>query len=360
MPPVREGEVFMGAESPGESIFSKFKVSELKSIKLSQERLVKTSSFDPEGKFTLVVEPDADNVNLVAWAKTNLQVIERQLLEYGAILFRDFQVERVVQFRDFAQTVSGELIEYNERAAPRVRVDESIYTSTEYPPDQRIPSHHEMAYSHNWPQKIFLFCVEPASYQGRTPIADGRRFIQLIDPAIKKPFVDKKVLYVRNYGEGVDMPWQVAFQTSDRTAVEQYCRKARIEVEWRDGDRLRTRAIRHVIVTHPKTGEAIWFNHAHLFHLSNLAPQVREALLSEFAEDELPRNVFYGDGSSIETSILEEIRELYDQIAVTFPWRKGDVLMLDNFLTSHGREPYEGPRKILVALADLFTSGEYL
>jgi alpha-ketoglutarate-dependent taurine dioxygenase len=96
-----------------------------------------------------------------------------------------------------------------------------------------------------------------------------------------------------------------------------------------------------------------------LFHLSNLEPQVRDALLSEFKEDELPRNVFYGDGSSIETSILDEIRELYNQIAVTFSWQKGDVLMLDNFLTSHGREPYQGPRKILVALADFFTSGEY-
>jgi alpha-ketoglutarate-dependent taurine dioxygenase len=349
----------MHTESPGESIFSKFKVSELKSVRLSQERLIKTSSLDPDRRFTLVVEPDAENLNPVTWAKTNLQLIEQQLLEYGAILFRNFQVERIAQFRDLAQVVSGELIRYNERAAPRIQVDDLIYTSTEYPPDQYIPLHHEMAYSHNWPQKIFLFCVEPAHQRGRTPIADGRRFIQMIDPAIKKRFIEKKILYIRNYGEGVDMPWQDAFQTGDRGAVEQYCSKARMEVEWRDGDRLRTRAIRHVIVTHPKTGETIWFNHAHLFHLSNLEPQVRDALLSEFKEDELPRNVFYGDGSSIETSILDEIRELYNQIAVTFSWQKGDVLMLDNFLTSHGREPYQGPRKILVALADFFTSGEY-
>jgi len=128
-----------------------------------------------------------------------------------------------------------------------------------------------------------------------------------------------------------------------------------MEVEWRDGDRLRTRAIRQVVVAHPRTGETVWFNHAHMFHLSNLEPAVREALLSEFREDELPRNAFYGDGSAIETSILDEIRELYRQTAISFPWRQGDILMLDNFLASHGREPYLGPRKILVAMADLFT-----
>jgi len=246
-------------------------------------------------------------------------------------------------------------LSYNERAAPRVQVDEAVYTSTEYPADQYIPLHHEMSYSHNWPEKIFFYCVEPAQQRGSTPIADDRKIFRLLDPLIKGRFIDKKLMYVRNYGEGVDMSWQDAFQTNDKTVVEQYCREARMEVEWREGDRLRTRAIRQVVVAHPKTGETVWFNHAHMFHQSNLESAVREALLSEFREDELPRNAFYGDGSAIETSILDEIRELYRQTAISFPWRQGDILMLDNFLASHGREPYLGPRKILVAMADLFT-----
>jgi hypothetical protein len=78
--------------------------------------------------------------------------------------------------------------------------------------------------------------------------------------------------------------------------------------------------------------------------------------LSEFKEDELPRNAFYGDGSTIESAVLDEIRDIYNRTAISFPWQKGDILMLDNFLVSHGREPYAGPRKILVAMADLFTN----
>jgi alpha-ketoglutarate-dependent taurine dioxygenase len=41
---------------------------------------------------------------------------------------------------------------------------------------------------------------------------------------------------------------------------------------------------------------------------------------------------------------------------VIFPWRQDDILMLDNFLVSHGREPFVGPRRILVAMAELYTS----
>jgi hypothetical protein len=36
----------------------------------------------------------------------------------------------------------------------------------------------------------------------------------------------------------------------------------------------------------------------------------------------------------------------------------GDILMVDNMLVAHGREPFSGPRKILVAMAEPF--GEHL
>jgi alpha-ketoglutarate-dependent taurine dioxygenase len=335
---------------------SEFKGGGRRSIRLSPEQLIRTCPLDPEGDFALVVEPAVDNLNLITWAGNNLEFIERQLLKYGALLFRNFNVELVSQFQMLAGIVSKELLSYQERAAPRVQIDDFIYTSTEYPADQHIPLHHEMSYSHNWPKKIYFFCAEPPQLRGRTPIADDRKIFQLVDPRIKKRFLEKKVLYIRNYGRGLDLPWQDVFQTDDRSIVEQYCRKAHMDVEWRSDGRLRTRAIRQAVVTHPMTGSPIWFNHAHMFHVSNLQPATREALLSEFREDELPRNAFYGDGSPIESSVLDEIRELYDRTAISFPWQKGDILMLDNFLASHGREPYAGQRKILVAMADLFTN----
>jgi alpha-ketoglutarate-dependent taurine dioxygenase len=163
-------------------------------------------------------------------------------------------------------------------------------------------------------------------------------------------------MYTRNYGEGVDLSWQEAFQTTDRALVEQYCRGAHTEFEWKDGDRLKTRQVRQAVATHPRTGETVWFNHAHMFHISNVAPDVRAALLEQFRDEDLPRNAYYGDGTPIEASVLEEIRGIYQEEAVAFPWQAGDIMMLDNFLTSHGREPFVGPRRVVVAMAELYTN----
>jgi alpha-ketoglutarate-dependent taurine dioxygenase len=329
-----------------------------KAVSVDSAALVKSSLLAPEDRFLLMLEPNMDGVDLVSWAASQREALDRQLLAHGGILFRGFNVDSVAQFTAVTRAVCDELLDYNERAAPRSEVEKSIYTSTEFPADQHIPMHHEMSYSHNWPAKIWFYCAQPPASGGRTPVSDDRKVLGRIDPAIRRRFVEKKIMFVRNYGEGVDLPWQEAFQTSDRGAVEEYCRKARMTVEWKDGNRLRTRSVRPATVVHPKTGETIWFNHAHMFHMSNLQPAVREALLAEFREDELPRNAFYGDGSPIESSVLDEIRGVYDEVALRFDWRQGDVLMLDNFLSSHGREPFVGPRRILVAMGELFTSEE--
>jgi len=334
----------------------KFKTNRRKVVRLSQDDLVKMEYLDPKKQFPLVIEPQEPGFNLADWAANNRELIEQKLLERGALLFRGFNIEGPLQFEQFARAISGELLDYRERAAPRREVGSRVYTSTEFPADQFIPLHHEMSYSHHWPTKIWFFCAQPPQQGGSTPIADDREVFRLIDRKIKERFERKGVMYVRNYGEGLDLSWQEAFQTGERSVVEEYCRRANTQFEWRAGNRLRTRQVRQVTVTHPKTGEVVWFNHAHMFHSSNLSAEVRHALLSEFKEDEIPRNAFYGDGAPIESSILDEIRDIYKRSAVIFPWQESDILMLDNFLTSHGREPFMGPRQILVAMAELYTN----
>ncbi len=338
--------------------FGEFKPIQRKVVRMSGEDLVRFGFVDPEERFPLLIEPRADPVNLASWAVAHRALLEEKLLEHGGILFRGFPLDSPDQFQQLARDVFGELLDYKERAAPRVEIGQGIYTSTEFPPDQWIPLHHEMSYSHNWPMKILFYCDQATEQRGRTPVASARKVTGMIDPAIRRRFLDKGIMFVRNYGEGVDLSWQDAFQTTDRAVVEEYCRAGGMSAEWRDGDRLRTRAVRQVMVDHPKTGETLWFNHAHMFHDSNLPAEVRRALLEQFREDELPRNSFYGDGTPIESSILEEIREIYLKASVLFPWQKGDLLLLDNFLVAHGREPFSGPRRILVAMAELYTHPE--
>lgn len=125
-----------------------------------------------------------------------------------------------------------------------------------------------------------------------------------------------------------------------------------MEFAW-NGDGLRTRQVLPAVREHPKTGEKLFFNQILLHHLSRLDAGVRASLLSMYGEGDAPRHVYYGDGSPIEDSTIESIQELYRRLAVSFPWRQGDILMLDNMLTAHARNPFAGERKIVVAMGEL-------
>jgi alpha-ketoglutarate-dependent taurine dioxygenase len=327
------------------------------SVRVSPASLVATRPL-AAGHRLLLLEPAADHIDLTAWAADNRAWLEARLLEHGGLLFRGFAIADGAAFQDLARAISPDLLDYVERAAPRKQVVGKVFTSTEYPADQWIPLHHEMSYSHNWPTKLYFYCETAPEHDGYTPVADDRDVMARLPDAVKAPFLDKGVMYVRNYGQGGDMPWWEVFQTRDRGEVERYLESTRTEYEWHGEHQLRTRMRRQVLATHPKTGDTVWFNHAHMFHISNMPAAVRAALLQEFAEHELPRNAFYGDGSRIPDEVAEAVRTIYRESAAYFPWHKGDVLLLDNFLTSHGRSPFQGQRRICVAMAELHTNHE--
>lgn len=327
-----------------------------KAVRISPEELVRTGYLQSGKHIPLVVEPAAEGVNLLAWATNNREFIESLLLKHRALLFRNFNVSTVAEFNQFVKATSnGELLSYRDRSSPRHEVGDKIYTSTDYPADQSIFLHNEGTYWLTWPLKIYFGCLIAAEKGGETPIADCQKIFERIDPKIRERFIEKKVLYVRNYNDGFGLSWQNVFQTTDKAVVEEYCHKNQIELEWKKGDRLRTRQVRQAVAKHPITGEEVWFNHAAFFHVSTLETTIREALLADFKEEDLPHNTYYGDGSPIEASVLDEIREAYHQETVIFTWQAGDILLLNNMLVAHGRQPFVGSRKVVVGMADPFS-----
>jgi alpha-ketoglutarate-dependent taurine dioxygenase len=321
-------------------------------MSLSGGGAVREGRLAPGQTLPLLLEPDGGEVELVSWAASRRDYLAEMLRENGGILFRGFRLDGVAEFEQFIRALSDDVLDYTYRSTPRAEVSGKIYTSTEYPSDQSIPMHNEMSYTRSWPRKIWFFSMQVAESGGETPIADSRKVFQQLAPRLREKFVDKGVMYVRNYGSGLDLPWQNVFQTEDRAEVEAYCRRAGIELEWRGKDELRTRQICQATATHPQTGEDLWFNQAHLFHVSSLDPALREFLVEELGEESLPRQACFGDGSPIEEELLQEIRQAYRCNQVIFPWRAGDVLMLDNMLIAHGRQPYRGARKVVVGMAD--------
>ncbi|MCA1425788.1 MULTISPECIES: TauD/TfdA family dioxygenase [unclassified Bradyrhizobium] len=284
--------------------------------------------------------------------------IDRYLTDSGGIVFRDFALDGPDAFRAFAADFGHPLLTYEFGSTPRSQVTSGVYTSTEYPPHQHIPLHNEQAYTRDWPMKIWFYCMQPALEGGETPIADSRAIYRDMPPAIRERFTEKGVMYVRNYGNGLDVDWQQVFGTDSRSEVEAYCARHDIECEWKEDGELRTRQICQGTAQHPVTGDRVWFNQAHLFHVSNLDPEVRESLL-DVVDDEadLPRNVFYGDGSTIEGETLSTVRTVLERHKISFPWQAGDVVMLDNMLTAHARAPFKGPRKVIVAMAEAHRHG---
>ncbi|WP_394836405.1 TauD/TfdA family dioxygenase [Pendulispora rubella] len=307
--------------------------------------------------FPPIVSPSGPG-ELPDFAESIRAAVEEQLTRHGAVLFRGFPVRGPQDFERIVSFVTPDLLEYTFGSTPRSQLSGRIYTSTEYPAHQQIPLHNEQSYTAEWPLKIWFYCAKPALEGGETPLADSREVLRRIPARIRERFVAKKVMYTRNYGNGLDVPWQKVFGTEDPKVVESFCRDAGIICEWKEDGELRTRQICQAIATHPHTKDVVWFNQAHLFHVSNLEPAAREGLLAVFAEDELPRNAFYGDGTPIEDGVLDEIRGVYGQVAVSFPWQEGDVVLADNMLVAHGRSSFKGPRKVLVAMAESYRPEE--
>src|SRR5215472_3598032 len=209
-----------------------------KPITLSAAELVRESQLRSESSLPMLFQPAVEGLQLASWARDNRELIESRLRQAGAILFRGFTTGSAEGFEEFMTVLTGRLLEYGYRSTPRTQVSGRIYTSTEYPAHQTIPQHNEMSYSRRWPMILGFYCVEPAAEGGETPLADSRRVYERLNPDLRERFARKEIMYVRNYGQSLDLPWQDVFQTGDRTAVEDYCRDAGIELEWREGDRL--------------------------------------------------------------------------------------------------------------------------
>jgi len=314
---------------------------------------IRTALLDEKRVFPLVIEATDADLDAVAWATSQRDFIEQHLRKHAGILFRNFGLTTPQEFEAFAEAIQPGLYgSYGD--LPKKEGGRNTYRSTPYPERQMILYHNESSHLERWPRKQLFFCEFPSSVGGATPIVDCREMLRQLPADVVEEFERKGLLYVRTFTRNLDVSWRDFFKTDSKEEVETRLEEAGIEWQWLGDDELQTRTRCPAVVTHPVTGDRVFFNQVQLHHVSCLEPDVKEDLLGMVGQERLPRNVYFGDGSVISDEMMKVVGEAYEACAVRFDWRRGDVVMVDNMLAAHARDPYEGPRKIVVAMGDIY------
>ncbi len=332
------------------SPFKTMRKARARSLTVDPSSLVKTSVLAPEKNLPFVIEPAVADIDCLKWMTDQRKFVEEKLLKHGAILFRGFPIETAAQFQDFSQALYPELFgDYGDLP----HAEGKIYGVTPYPPDMVILFHNESSHMHRWDMRQIFFCRIPAAEGGTTPVADCRKVYQALSPEERERFKKKGLRYVRNFIEGVDVSWQDFFKTEDKAEVEAICNENGTFFEWKSETHLRTYQIAPAVLNHPQTGEPLFFNQIQLHHISFLDKDTREALLKLYPQEELPRNVYFGDGEPIPDELAQKTAQICWDNSVGFPWQKGDILLADNMLVTHARNTYTPPRDMYVAMAKM-------
>lgn len=290
----------------------------------------------------------------IDYYKKNEQIIEQELLNHGAIKFKNIRIDSMNDFQKITSGISEKFGGYVDGNSPRTKLSGTVYTSTEYDKSQKITMHNELSYSAIWPGKLFLSCLIPAQMGGETLLADSRQILKEMPEAIVSEIRDKGIHYIRNLhgGMGMGPSWQHTFETENREELEKHCENLGIDYEWKDDGGIRLIQYSKGIIKHTKTGEEVWFNQIDQFHPSHLGDDLYETIQAIYEDPrEFPMYVQFADGTSISESVVKQITEIIDRLTVAPVWDKHELLMVDNVLACHGRNPYEGERRVVVSMS---------
>jgi alpha-ketoglutarate-dependent taurine dioxygenase len=349
---------------------------------------VTTSFLDATNKLPLVISPRFDDSLefLCHWLEANRSWVEEQMLAYGAVLIRGFQIDTAPEFEQAISSLQPNLSDSYRGTSPRSVFEGTKYTfsAADVPVNYPIGQHLEMAFLKSPPKQLYFGCLkESRSRGGETSLCDFRKVYQELDPAVRDKFEAKKVLYIRKHGKvgdkwtvdvGAMLSWTQMFGTSDQQEVETICQEEDApEVQWigPNKDTFFQEWKDDACQLHPVTKEKVWFNHAQVFHWSTFPAELwyaffrirdirfllRSIIIAIIAVikycllgHRMALDIRFGDGSPISVSEMNQVRKVVHKNMVFSTWKKGDIMCIDNFSTSHGRQPtYDFGRKVLVA-----------
>jgi amino acid adenylation domain-containing protein len=287
-----------------------------------------------------------------SWAAEHRDALRALVGEYGCVLVRGLDLRDAAQVGAVFARLAPGLMAEREAFASRHAYSEGVYSSTKWPPNQQMCMHHELSYRLEFPGLMLFACLQAPTGGGATAVADSPTVLGALPAELAERFGREGWLLTRSFNDEIGASLTEAFGTEDRAAIESYCRANAIEFEWQPDGGLRTRQRRSAVVRHPVTGVRCWFNQVAFLNEWTMVPEVREYLVDLYGADGLPFNTRYGNGDPIGEDVVQLLNKVYDAHTVRTPWQAGDLMLVDNIRTAHSREAYEGPREVLVAMAD--------
>ncbi|MFJ7197785.1 MULTISPECIES: TauD/TfdA family dioxygenase [unclassified Streptomyces] len=287
-----------------------------------------------------------------AWVVEHTEAIRTELLRHGHLLIRGLPIERQEHFADLRDVLVRQRAAYREKATPRSDFGADVYSSTDLPPVQPIRQHNENSYTLDFPGLLLFCCLDAPDTGGATTVADVRQVLKALPAGLVERFRATGWLLNRNYHAHAGLPWQTAFSTDEREDVAEYCERNLIGHSWQGEAGLRTVQRRSALVRHPRTHEEVWFNHAAFWSRWSLDKDIRDVMEMTFGTDGLPFDTAFGDGSALTAQDVDALNEAYDSATRRESWQPGDLMLVDNILSAHGRDAYRGSRRILVAMGE--------
>lgn len=288
----------------------------------------------------------------LSWAAEHRDALRAVVAEHGSVLVRGLGLRDAAETGAVFSELAAGLMTEKEAFAPRRTYSDGVYSSSKWPPNQPMCMHHELSYTLEFPGMMMFACLSAPTDGGATAVADSSTVLDALPAELTERFEREGWLLTRSYNDEIGATVAEAFGTDDRGAVESYCRANAITFEWQPDGGLRTRQRRSAVVRHPVTGRRCWFNQIAFLNEWTMAPEVREYLVDLYGADGLPFNTRFGDGDPIAEDVVQLLNSVYEANTAREAWQAGDLMLVDNIRTAHSREPFEGPREVLVAMAD--------
>jgi alpha-ketoglutarate-dependent taurine dioxygenase len=318
------------------------------------------------GGLPLIIRPRdrrlAEEVDaFVDWFGANKTVFDHLASLHGALFFRGFPLRDTLDFQRAIYHYPSNSLGYTGGTVARSQLAERVFDSTPAPKGYTLRLHQEMSYLPSFPRMISFFSRQSATTGGETPLADCRLLADRLPRRLWDGVKAKGVRYERNYSAAGGLEetryrsksWTAAFDTEDPAQAEAMCRSMSLEPVWREDGSLSTFYSAPGFIRHPLTGETVWFNQIgpQNLHRRSLGEARWRAMVTDRPPgSHLRSNATYGDGEEIAEEDLDALFDAFEEIAIAIRWQDGDLMLVDNVMTAHGRYPYEGEREVQVAL----------